>query len=254
MGSSACFSSPFNVFTQTQLWAESQNSQPSFCFRSWPSVDSTNERAKKEKLPAHSSLGLYLAQHQTQGRGRSQNIWVDQNNSQVFLGSWLIRLPFLPQALSGPRLGLSLYRSVRSIWPHSPFSLKAPNDLFLGTKKVAGILMECLNEESQYLLIVGLGLNVFSCPSSLPEAGFLAQDKKIKSSLTPELWFQFLSLLKNEWHQSALMCHHSELNTQEQANLTQALQLHPKQGYSIRQVSSQGDLVTRDGIIPWFQL
>lgn len=100
--------------------------------------------------------GLVLtALHQTAGRGRRGNIWHAAPGDSLAL-SILLR-PEEPKS-RWPRLalasGLAIAETIESYG--IPAGLKWPNDVWIGRRKVAGILVEAGNNH----VIVGIGLNV----------------------------------------------------------------------------------------------
>ncbi|WP_345170224.1 biotin--[acetyl-CoA-carboxylase] ligase [Sphingomonas daechungensis] len=101
-----------------------------------------------------------VAMTQEAGRGRQGREWVSEAGN--FFGSTLVRLgqgdpP--PQSLS-LAAGLALIEAVDIAVPDQPLMLKWPNDLMLGTAKLAGILLE----RSAERVVVGFGLNLASAP------------------------------------------------------------------------------------------
>ncbi len=44
-------------------------------------------------------------------------------------------------------------------------SFKWPNDLFINGKKICGILQELVTSNEKKFLIIGIGLNIVSCPN-----------------------------------------------------------------------------------------
>jgi BirA family transcriptional regulator, biotin operon repressor / biotin---[acetyl-CoA-carboxylase] ligase len=98
---------------------------------------------------------VLLALRQTAGRGRRGATWFSPAGESLAF-SILIR-PEEPKAL-WPRLalaaGLAVAEAVESFGP--PSGIKWPNDVWIGRRKVAGILVEAGAD----FAIVGIGLNV----------------------------------------------------------------------------------------------
>jgi len=101
------------------------------------------------------------AREQAAGRGRRGKSWVSPRG-----GLWLsvICRPPGPTGMEhlSLRVGLAIAESLESLVQGIPrLAIKRPNDLFLGAKKVAGILCEARWEgPAPTWVIVGLGLNV----------------------------------------------------------------------------------------------
>lgn len=97
---------------------------------------------------------------QESGRGRQGREWVSEAGN--FFGSTLVSLAEgdpAPQSLSLVA-GLALIEAVDVAVPDQPLMLKWPNDLMLGTAKLAGILLERTEDR----VVVGFGLNLNSAP------------------------------------------------------------------------------------------
>ena len=97
---------------------------------------------------------------QDAGRGRQGREWVSESGN--FFGSTLVSLAAgdpAPQSLSLVA-GLALVEAVDVAVPDQPLMLKWPNDLMLGTAKLAGILLERSGDR----VVVGFGVNLASAP------------------------------------------------------------------------------------------
>jgi BirA family biotin operon repressor/biotin-[acetyl-CoA-carboxylase] ligase len=98
---------------------------------------------------------VLLAEHQTAGRGRRGAAWYSPPGESLAF-SVLVR-PEEPKSL-WPRLalatGLAVAQAVEKFCPHA--GVKWPNDIWIGQRKVAGILVEAGND----FVIVGVGINV----------------------------------------------------------------------------------------------
>jgi biotin-[acetyl-CoA-carboxylase] ligase BirA-like protein len=129
-------------------------------------IDSTNSWAKKE-FHGQSAFALFLADQQTKGRGRGSNTWSQSEHGHTFLSTWCLLLSSHPQPLFPMRVGLLLFESCQTTWPELPWALKAPNDIYLGDSKWAGILIEVAQFESLVCAYIGIGANVFSTPANV---------------------------------------------------------------------------------------
>ncbi len=111
-----------------------------------------------------------VADRQSAGRGRQGRKWFDGAGN--FMGSTLVRVT--PRDPSPATLalvaGLAAYEAVVPLLPDpSALRLKWPNDLMLGTAKLAGILLEREGEN----IIVGIGVNLAAAPE-LPDRQTIA--------------------------------------------------------------------------------
>ncbi|OCC23189.1 biotin--[acetyl-CoA-carboxylase] ligase [Croceicoccus estronivorus] len=106
-----------------------------------------------------------VADRQTEGRGRQGRTWFDGMGN--FMGSSLVhRQPSDPSAPSLALMaGLAVWDAVsRCIPDPSCMMLKWPNDVLLGRAKLAGILLEAVEQA----VIVGIGVNLAMAPD-LPD-------------------------------------------------------------------------------------
>ncbi|MBK7843417.1 MAG: hypothetical protein IPJ71_06940 [Bdellovibrionales bacterium] len=235
----------------SKAWAQCQK-QLYCCFLE--EIESTNTFAKDRLLPPIQDQGLYLARHQTKGRGRSDNSWKDTGTGNALLSSWIFRLPQSPQHITGPLFGLALFRSAHRIWPNLEFSLKAPNDLYLRGNKIAGLLLETLNDKNEFYLIAGLGFNVFDCPPECPEATCLAHSLGGPDHPDLNKWFDFLDCLRTNFTLASHSSFRSYLVPEDQNDLQMALNLNPKLANPISEVHPDGNMLSGGSLIRWTEL
>jgi BirA family biotin operon repressor/biotin-[acetyl-CoA-carboxylase] ligase len=140
-----------------------------------PEFASTNSRALE--LAAHESAScvLVLADRQTDGRGRGANRWWSADGALTF--SVLVkpdhfRLPTQRWPQVSLTTGLAVCDAIDSIVTDPVLSdstarLKWPNDVYLGARKVCGILVEATDGGNRNL-VVGVGVNVNNSASAAP--------------------------------------------------------------------------------------
>ncbi|HZR16561.1 MAG TPA: biotin--[acetyl-CoA-carboxylase] ligase, partial [Verrucomicrobiae bacterium] len=122
-----------------------------------PVVTSTNLVAGK--LPAWNAV---RADIQTQGRGRFQRAWVSDKG-----GLWLSAVvPLGPDPLQRRALplaaGLAVCETLNELGI-SGFRLRWPNDVLVGNKKLAGLLID---QFVAGLAVIGIGINVTNRPEA----------------------------------------------------------------------------------------
>ena len=126
-------------------------------------VTSTNDVAKDIAVSEERSCGdfLVLANAQTRGRGKNQVRYFSPPDVGLYMSAVLMRpaveLPFLSMAA-----GLAISRAIKTVAAVES-SLKWPNDVLIGGKKVCGILIESTAQTSGAGLayvIIGAGVNV----------------------------------------------------------------------------------------------
>ena len=143
----------------------------------------------------HASEGDWLvARNQEAGRGRHGRRWDTLNGN--YFGSTLVALrPADPPAPSLALVaGLALLEAVENAAPGVPLSLKWPNDLMLGTAKLAGILLERSGDR----IVAGFGVNLQGAPD-IPgrQTAALAHAVRITpDAFAPLLADQFERLLR----------------------------------------------------------
>jgi BirA family transcriptional regulator, biotin operon repressor / biotin---[acetyl-CoA-carboxylase] ligase len=123
-------------------------------------VGSTSDEIRMAGLRGEPHGTVLFAESQTDGRGQRQNRWITPVGQDLMF-SILLR-PAVPAAL-WPRLttlaALSICRGVEGILPLRP-AIKWPNDIYAGSRKVAGLLAETYHTTDGAFLVLGIGLNV----------------------------------------------------------------------------------------------
>ena len=116
-------------------------------------TDSTNERARVLASRGAPHGTVVTADEQTAGRGRQGREWVAAPGSAL-LFSLVLRSP-------GEALPLAAAVAVCEALPVEA-AIKWPNDIWVGGRKVAGILVEARPQEGWAVL--GVGVNVRDAP------------------------------------------------------------------------------------------
>jgi BirA family biotin operon repressor/biotin-[acetyl-CoA-carboxylase] ligase len=107
---------------------------------------------------------VVVAEHQTAGRGRLDRVWETPARSSVTV-SILLRPDAEPDRW--PWLPLLTGLAVRDALPGGA-DLKWPNDVLVGERKVAGILVERVDTPSGPAAVLGVGINVSTTADELP--------------------------------------------------------------------------------------
>src|SRR5713226_1858810 len=123
-----------------------------------PIVDSTNVIAMQLASKRPDEGVVVLTDSQTAGKGRLGRRWVDVFGCNV-LSSTLLR-PLFPPHLLVMIASLAVVDAIAETCG-SCATIKWPNDVLIGDRKVAGILIETSHDRSgQLVAIVGIGVNV----------------------------------------------------------------------------------------------
>jgi BirA family transcriptional regulator, biotin operon repressor / biotin---[acetyl-CoA-carboxylase] ligase len=124
-------------------------------------VGSTNSELLGRPNPKIGTAEAYLAEYQTAGRGRRGRSWLAPPGGAICLSlSWTFR--GVPEDLGalGLVIGVCVLRALHALGV-APASLKWPNDLLVGERKLGGILIELRAESAgPACVVIGIGLNV----------------------------------------------------------------------------------------------
>jgi BirA family transcriptional regulator, biotin operon repressor / biotin---[acetyl-CoA-carboxylase] ligase len=123
-------------------------------------TDSTSERARELAVAGAPHGTLVTADEQTAGRGRQGREWTAPPGSAVLMS--LVLRDFTEV------LPLSAAVAVCEALP-VPAEIKWPNDVWIGRRKVAGILVEGRPQEGWAVLGVGVNVTTESFPAALAD-------------------------------------------------------------------------------------
>lgn len=131
-------------------------------------VGSTNDEAKALARNGAAPETVVWALQQTEGRGRRGRTWSSPPGN--LYASFILRPACTPQkaAQLGFVASLAIGDALAELAPDiSATACKWPNDVLVGGRKIAGILLESEfgRDERVAFVIVGLGVNLASAPS-----------------------------------------------------------------------------------------
>ena len=136
-------------------------------FRYLASTDSTNEQALRWLAAGAPEGALVVADHQTAGRGRRGRAWVARPGEAL-----LFSLVLHPRGQSQvvelltTALGVACSRGIEAACGLD-VGLKWPNDVMVGDRKLAGILVESrVGGGAIDGAVAGIGINVYGPPES----------------------------------------------------------------------------------------
>ncbi|MBV9574228.1 MAG: biotin--[acetyl-CoA-carboxylase] ligase [Acidobacteriales bacterium] len=137
-------------------------------------IGSTNTAAMKAGAAGAAEGSVFLAEQQTEGRGRGAHTWHSTQSDGIYC-SVLLRPSLSPSEalLLSLAAGLAVKGAINEIDPKVNADLKWPNDLLIDGKKFCGILTEMNAEVTRVrYLVVGVGINVNhgSFPAELKQA------------------------------------------------------------------------------------
>ena len=145
--------------------------------RHYRRADSTNERAKELALAGAPSGLVVTADEQSAGRGRRGNAWFAPPGGCLLYSSLLRpfdaeRAPLLPLAVP-----VAVCEAAEAVAPVR-CQVKWPNDVWIGERKVAGVLVEARPDEGW--AVIGVGLNI-----AIRDEDFPAELRETATSLLP---------------------------------------------------------------------
>ena len=132
-------------------------------------VASTNDTLADVASGGAAEGTAVIAEEQTAGRGRNGRTWQSPRARGLWM-SVLLR-PVLPaEKLGSLSLGaaLAVCRAIRRVAPVTA-TIKWPNDVFVGDRKVAGVLLESrFDTASVSFVVIGMGINVSQTAEEFP--------------------------------------------------------------------------------------
>ncbi len=133
-----------------------------------PTLDSSQNRAQAAAAAGARGPLLIVADRQTAGRGRGTNRWWTGPGSLAFSllfdpALWSLSTPAVP--MRSLAAGVAVVNAVTpALYPHH-VGLHWPNDVYVGGRKLAGILIDLLADGRH---ILGIGLNVNNSLAAAP--------------------------------------------------------------------------------------
>jgi BirA family transcriptional regulator, biotin operon repressor / biotin---[acetyl-CoA-carboxylase] ligase len=138
------------------------------CLLYLPIVDSTNTLAMKMALQGSQEGMVVLTDSQTAGKGRQGRRWVDMAGYHA-LSSTILRPLFAPHLLV-MIAALAVVAAIADACGVAA-TIKWPNDVLIGDRKVAGILIETSHDRlGHFVAVLGIGVNINGHMSHFREA------------------------------------------------------------------------------------
>ena len=123
-----------------------------------PIVNSTNTLAMQLAHERPEEGLVVLTDNQTAGKGRQGRRWVDVPGCNVL--SSIVLLPVFPPHLLVMIASLAVVDAIAATCSVTA-TIKWPNDVLIGDRKVAGILIETSHDPTGRLIaVIGIGINV----------------------------------------------------------------------------------------------
>jgi BirA family transcriptional regulator, biotin operon repressor / biotin---[acetyl-CoA-carboxylase] ligase len=142
-------------------------------------IGSTNAEALVSARDGERGPMWFVTSEQTAGRGRRHRAWIAPRGN---LASSILEVMDVSPAVAatlGFAAGLALEAALRRVSIEASlrsagsddmkFSLKWPNDVLAGRRKLAGILLEAETvADDRFAVVVGIGTNVVAAPEGTP--------------------------------------------------------------------------------------
>ncbi|AZC21096.1 bifunctional biotin--[acetyl-CoA-carboxylase] ligase/biotin operon repressor BirA [Pseudomonas sp. CMR5c] len=151
--------SPIALLSSLDISQHSSND--AWCIQIHDSIDSTNAEALRSIERGTQAPLLVLAERQTAGRGRRGRKWVSPFAENIYY-SLVLRIERGMRQLEGLSLvvGLAVMHTLKECGVPGA-GLKWPNDVLVGQKKIAGVLLELVGDPADVChVVLGIGINV----------------------------------------------------------------------------------------------
>lgn len=175
-----------------------------FRFLEYKCLKSTNSTAKEFAKAGEGEGLVVVSREQTGGRGRLGRAFSSPPGGLYM--SILLR-PTFPRE-EAPLLtalcGVCARRGIAAVTGERPL-IKWPNDIFLGKKKVCGILCEGLETAKGFAVIAGIGVNVSGDEAFLPPGAGVLSKKKLDTKPLKGIILSDVGALYEKWDKAAIM-------------------------------------------------
>lgn len=127
------------------------------------SIDSTNSEAKRRINEGFASDGIFVAEHQTKGRGRQGKSFFSPAESGIYFTAVLHPNTSIEDTVGMTAAAAVVVTDVLERITNKHPMIKWVNDIFIDGKKVCGILAEAVSDFESNInkaVIVGIGINL----------------------------------------------------------------------------------------------
>ncbi len=163
-------------------WMETPVHIPDIPWRihQYDTVDSTQNLALCEArdivsagpdIPACGHFSAHIAHRQTHGRGQHARAW-ESPEGGLYLSAVIAGAPEMETPATPLLAGVAVIRTIRRLpdarAAHGDVTIRWPNDILLGGKKLAGILSEGISAGGRQAVVIGIGLNLNTKTADFP--------------------------------------------------------------------------------------
>lgn len=167
-----------------------------FCF---DTVDSTNDEAKRRFRNGLKSDSLFVADCQTNGRGRRGRSFYSPSSTGIYLSLlYPLKAEHSDFLNFTSKAAVAVCRALRSVYSVSPM-IKWVNDILLDGKKIAGILCEFVTDAQceDAAVVTGIGINLSTeiFPDAISDtAGSIGNSSVPRETIVAEITRELISL------------------------------------------------------------
>jgi BirA family biotin operon repressor/biotin-[acetyl-CoA-carboxylase] ligase len=166
------------------------------------SVSSTNNYAMHLLEDQKVDEGMVImTKYQSKGRGQNDNRWISEKGANLLISIILypVFVPASEQFILNKVLSLAILDFIRHVTHMNNSVIKWPNDIYIGTKKVAGILVQNSiqgNRIEHTIAGIGININQEDFPTFEPEATSLKKEtsKTFQVKTCANLFFKKIAL------------------------------------------------------------
>jgi BirA family transcriptional regulator, biotin operon repressor / biotin---[acetyl-CoA-carboxylase] ligase len=121
-------------------------------------TDSTNAQLMRCEIPDDTYVAI-TSELQTEGRGRRGRQWVASYGQQMAFSLGFRTMDKTSTGIIPLNAALSVRSALTSLG-YEGIGIKWPNDLYVGGRKVGGILVEAVMDRHRQKVVVGIGINL----------------------------------------------------------------------------------------------
>ena len=124
-------------------------------------VMSTNDVAIR-KIRSGIEQGIIITNEQKKGRGRFGNKWISLKGNLFTTIFYKVNSNYNLKKITQKNC-LLIFKTLKTIIKKNIY-IKYPNDIFINSKKICGILQEIIKYNNKHFIIVGIGINIVGSP------------------------------------------------------------------------------------------
>lgn len=166
-------------------------------------IDSTNDEAKRMLANGLKESALIVAESQSQGHGRNGRSFYSPSRTGIYMTVILHPEASLADAVSITTVAaVAVARAIERLTAQKPL-IKWVNDIYLGGKKICGILTEAVTDFESgtvHSVIVGIGVNIRTVDFPQPIRDFAASLEPVdvtRNRIAAEIANQLLLLTQS---------------------------------------------------------